>query len=686
LALQAAAELVSAFREGVWLIELGSLGDGALIAAEVAATVGVERLPGRSMQEGLIDFLRSRQTLLILDNCEHLLDATVQLLDALLRACPQVQVLATSREALGMAGEMLYRVPSLSVPGPGDESDLTALDEHEAVRLFIDRAAAVRPGFSLTVANRAAVADITRRLDGIPLAIELAASRVRAMSPDQLAARLDGRFALLTGGSRAALPRQQTLAAAMDWSYELLTGSEQLLLARLSVFRRTFSMEAAEEVGAAGEVGRSDVFDMLSRLVDKSLVVAEERGEEMRYRLFETVRTYARSKLEGKEEGPGAAARSAAYYLHLAEGAVAEMRGPAEAEWLRRLEADHDNLRASVEWALEGGEADIALRFCWALMTYWVARGYSQEGWQLVNRALQAGEAADPLIRARGLEVAGMLARLHGDTSRAAGLLEESEQAFAELGERHDQAIALLRMASTAVAQGDHGRAADLYARALPMLEEVGDGWGVANCLEGQGDIALNGGDLEGARRVLVESLELRRQLNHPRSIAQSLVALGSIGLADGAYEQAGKLLEEALALFRDVGSKHQMASTTMRLGQVECVHGDLDWAESLLTEATRLAIEAAGSSLASSLLGSWALLARRRGSWAWSVGLWAAEEAHLVAFGLQRDVLFRRLHGAELEALRAAVPADEYEKAWDGGSTASWTEAIEQGSVAAVG
>ncbi len=678
LALQAAADLVSVFRDGVWLVELGSLHDGALIAVAVAAALGVEQLPGKTMQESLIEYLRSRHTLLVLDNCEHLLNDAVRLLDSLLRSCPQLQVMATSREALGMAGEVLYLVPSLSVPPIGDESDLTTLNEHEAVRLFVDRAAAVRPGFSLNAANRRAVADISRRLDGIPLAIELAASRIRAMSAEQLCARLDDRFALLTGGSRTALPRQQTLEAAMDWSYELLTGPEQHLLQRLSVFRGGFSMEAAESVGSVGEVGRFDALDLLSRLVDKSLVVAEERGDEMRYRLIETVRTYARRKLDETEDGPVAAARHAAFYLELAEAAETRMRGPAETAWMRRLETEHDNLRAAVEWALDERRLEMALRFSWALITYWLARGFSQEGLRLVERALDGDESVDPLIRARGMEAASMLVLLHGDAARASRLLAESEATFAALGARHDQGLALLRMASLITAQGDRDRAAELYGRALGLLDEAGDQWGVANCLEGQGDLALIDGDLEGARSAFQESLKLRRRFNHPRSVAQSLVALGSIALAEGEYEQAGELLEEALALFKDVGSKHQMTSTTLRLGQVESVQGDLDWAYSLLTEATRLAIEAAGSSMAPAFLGSWALLARRRERFDRAVRLWAAESTHLAELGLQRDVFIGGLYDAEIAALRTALPADEYERAWDRGSTLDWLEAIE--------
>ena len=613
LALQAAADLVAVFRDGVWFVELGSLHDGASISGEVAAALGVQQLPGRDMQESLIEYLRMRHLLLILDNCEHLLDAAVRLLDALLRSCPQLQVMATSREALGIAGEVLHQVPSLSVPPPGDDTDLQALSEHEAVRLFAERASAVRPGFTVNAANSRAVADISRRLDGIPLAIELAASRIRAMSAQQLADRLDDRFALLKGGSRTALPRQQTLEAAMDWSYELLTDSEQQLLQRLSVFRGGFSMEAADQVGAAGAPGRFDALDLLSRLVDKSLVVAEERGGEMRYRLIETVRTYARGKLDATDDGQSTAERHAAYFLDLAEQAETRMRGPHEATWLRKLEVEHDNLRASVDWLLEQAQGERALRFSWALLTYWVARGFSQEGLRIVERALDFEGVVDPLIRARGLEAASMLLLIHGDTARAVRLLGESERTFDAIDAHHDQGLALLRMAAIAVTRGDHGRASELYARALPILEIADDRWGVANCLEGQGDIALNDGDLERARDVYAQSLELRRRFNHPRSIAQSLVALGSIALAEAEYEQAGDLLEEALALFKDVGSKHQMTSTMMLLGQVESIQGDLDWAFSLLTEATRLAIEATGNSMAPSFLGSWALLARRR-------------------------------------------------------------------------
>ena len=487
LALQAAADLVAVFRDGVWFVELGSLHDGASISGEVAAALGVQQLPGRDMQESLIEYLRMRHLLLILDNCEHLLDAAVRLLDALLRSCPQLQVMATSREALGIAGEVLHQVPSLSVPPPGEDTDLQALSEHEAVRLFVERASAVRPGFTVNPANSRAVADISRRLDGIPLAIELAASRIRAMSAQQLADRLDDRFALLKGGSRTALPRQQTLEAAMDWSYELLTDSEQQLLQRLSVFRGGFSMEAADQVGAAGAPGRFDALDLLSRLVDKSLVVAEERSGEMRYRLIETVRTYARGKLDATDDGQSTAERHAAYFLDLAEQAETRMRGPHEATWLRKLEVEQDNLRASVDWLLEQAQGERALRFSWALLTYWVARGFSQEGLRNVERALDLEGVVDPLIHARGLEAASMLFLIHGDTARAVRLLGESERTFDAIDAHHDQGLALLRMASIAATRGDHGRASELYARALPMLENADDRWGVANCLEGPG-------------------------------------------------------------------------------------------------------------------------------------------------------------------------------------------------------
>jgi predicted ATPase/class 3 adenylate cyclase len=679
LALQAAAELISVFRDGVWLVELGSLRDGGLISIEVAAALGVEQLRGSDMQDSLIEYLRNRHILLILDNCEHLIDATVGLLGALLRSCPQLQVMVTSREALGMAGEVLYLVPSLSVPPESGDMDLAVLDEHESVRLFVDRAAAVRPGFSLTAANSRAVADISRRLDGIPLAIELAASRIRAMSAEQLADRLDDRFALLTGGSRSALPRQQTLEAAMDWSYELLTDPEQHLLQRLSVFRGGFSMEAAEHVGAAGAAGRFDALDLLSRLVDKSLVVAEERGDEMRYRLFETVRTYARAKLEAGEDLHLTAARHAEYHLALAEKAETWMRGPRETTWLRRLETEHDNLRASIEWALEQGQGEMALRFSWALLTYWVSRGFAQEGLRLVDRSLHLADGVDPLVRARGMEAASMLYVIDGDIARAARMLGESEDTFAALNADHDQGLALLRMAAIATAQGDHDRAGDLYARALLILEEAGDRWGVASCLEGQGDLALNNGDLEAARAVFAQSLELRRRFNHPRSVAQSLVALGSIELAEAEYEQAGELLEEALALFKGVGSKHQMISATMQLGQVESVQGDLDWAYSLLAEATRLAIESGGGSPAPSLLGSWALLARRRDRLERAVRLWAAEATHLESLGVQREMFLGRLYEAEIDAIRNALPVEAYEEAWAAGASLGWLEAIEQ-------
>jgi non-specific serine/threonine protein kinase len=388
----------------VWLVELAPLADPGLVPKVVAAVLGVGEEPGRPQLDTLVDVLRPKRLLLLLDNCEHLLEACARLADALLRACPHLQVLATSREALGITGEVTWRVPSLTLPaGPAVHTvhqlegpiPVEGLAQSEAVRLFLDRAAVVQPRFAVTSQTAPAVAIICQRLDGIPLAIELAAARVRALSVDQLATRLEDRFRLLTGGSRTALERQQTLRAAVDWSYDLLTEPERLVFRRLAAFAGGFTLEAAEAVGAGAELAPDDILDLLTRLVDKSLVTAEALPEETtRYRLLETLRQYAQQKLVAAEEVEAVRTRHAAYYLALAEQAAPALLGPQQVAWLDRLEREHDNLRLALAWLAERGAqggaeaAEAALHMGTALTRFWVDRGHFALAWEWLQRLL----------------------------------------------------------------------------------------------------------------------------------------------------------------------------------------------------------------------------------------------------------------------------------------------------------
>jgi predicted ATPase len=354
LALAVASEVAQRFEDGVWLVKLAPLSDPDLLPQAVASVLGVRESPGTSLADTLAAHLGTRHLLLLLDNCEHLPGACVSLAEGLLRRCPNLRILATSRAALGAVGEALFNVPPLTLPDPRRGPTVGSLPEYEAVRLFVERAKAVRPDFTLTEANALAVAHICYRLDGIPLALELAAARTKVLSVDQISERLDDSFALLTGGGRTRMPHHKTLRATMDWSYELLTERERTLLARLSVFASGFALEAAEAVGTGGSIDGYDVLDLLAFLVDKSLVLVAEHDGEARYRLLETVRQYGREKLEESGEAEPILQRHAGFYLALAERA--DLMSREQAVWLERLENEHDNFRAALALSL-GGDA-----------------------------------------------------------------------------------------------------------------------------------------------------------------------------------------------------------------------------------------------------------------------------------------------------------------------------------------
>ncbi|MGH2405099.1 MAG: ATP-binding protein, partial [bacterium] len=426
LALQVAADVLEEYAEGIWFTDLAPISDPALVPQTVASVLSVHEQPGRSILAALTDYLMPKQLLLVLDNCEHLLAACARLSDALLRACPRLRILATSREGVGIAGELTYRVPSLSVPDLRNPSALNGLVQFGAVRLFVERATFAAPAFRLTPQKALTVAQICARLDGIPLAIELAAVRVKAMGVEQIASRLDDRFHLLTGGSRTALPRQQTLRGAIDWSYDLLPKPEAVLLGRLAVFAGGFRLEAVEAVCAGDGVSADDVIELLTHLVEKSLVITEEQDGEEWYRLLETIRQYGLGKLRDAGEEPVLRRRHRDWYLELAERGEIGMQGADQRAWLDRVEREHDNFRAALEWSKsEGGSAEERLRLAGALWFFWFLRGYLSEGREWLEGALSAGSGASASARVRALNGAGLLAWRQGDDARAAALGEE---------------------------------------------------------------------------------------------------------------------------------------------------------------------------------------------------------------------------------------------------------------------
>ena len=616
LALQVAADVLEDYRDGVWLAEFAPIADPALVPKTVATALNVPEEPERELVETLVAVLRAKTLLLVLDNCEHTLAACRELAVALLRACPQVRVLATSREGLGVPGETLWRVPSLSVPK--EIRHLAHPEElvlYDAVRLFVDRAVATTPGFTVTRENAAAVAQVCRRLDGIPLAIELAAARVKVLAVEQIAVRLDDRFRLLTGGSRIALPRHQTLRAAIDWSYDLLSERERALLRRLSVFAGGWTLEAAEAVCTGGDIEASDVLDLLTQLVDKSLVVAQTQGGEAGYQLLETVREYGRVRLRDSEAAEQVQRRHRDWCLALAEQVEPKLDGREKEIWLDRLERENDNLRASLDWSFEHRDADAVMRMAKSLYRFWEIRGYWNEGLHWLEAALLLDGGAPSPMRAKTLAAAGALARLLGDTQRAVARLEESVAAYRALGDQGGMADALLPLGITAYRQsdydravllleestalsrasgdkttlafsiyllgilarvrGDYGKAETLGKESLALNRALGLNWRAGLALDGLGLVALCQGDNERAKSLFQQALTLHEQEGYRYGQAASLNSSGIVAYVQGDYERAGALSEQSLALSRKTGDKGAIARSLSVLGRIAFRQGN---------------------------------------------------------------------------------------------------------------
>ena len=546
LSLQVAAEILDRFKDGVWFLELAPITDPELVPNTVADLLGIREESARPLMTTLLDWFSDRELLIILDNCEHLLDACAKFTDSVLRGSRGVRILASSREALGIAGETAYRVPSLPTPSPKEQIEIERLEKYESVQLFTERAAQSQPTFKVTKATSPAVAQICHRLDGIPLAIELAAARVKVLSVDQIAERLDDRFRLLTGGSRTALPRQQTLRALIDWSYQLLTERERLLFRRLAVFVGGWTLEAAEAICGFGEIESSDILDLLTHLIDKSLVVVENSGKESRYHRLETIRQYAREKLFETEEAAQMRDRHLDYFLTLAENAETEILNSNQIAWLERLHAEFDNIRAALEWSQEKRVED-GLRLGSALWRFCLRSGYSSELIEKLTQLLGQPQGSQrTLIRAKTLNALSLLGGVgQGDRIRQSAWAEESLAIYRELGD-------------------PSGEAASLYAVGL---------------------VAFFLGDPKGLS-LLLQSMALYRSLNDRTNICDVLII---ISLVSGDEIQRHACLEEALALARERGDAITMAGALDNLGNLALFRGDFSLARARFEDSLEI-------------------------------------------------------------------------------------------------
>jgi non-specific serine/threonine protein kinase len=705
LALEVAGAVLGSYPDGVWLVELAPLADPGLVPQAVATVLGVREAAGRDLGQSLADFLRERSLLLILDNCEHLVEAVARLADALLRACPRLGLLATSREALGVPGELPWRVPSLSLPiaefglGIADSSDQSAIRpagagtppqsaiDSEAVRLFVERAAVARPGFGLDAGNVEAVVQICRRLDGIPLAIELAAARVRVLTPEQIAERLDDRFRLLTGGARTAMPRQQTLRALVDWSYDLLSAPERNLLDRLSVFAGGWTLEAAEAVGAGDGIAEGEVLDLLTQLADKSLVVAEARGKEERYRLSETIRQYARETLVESREGETVRDRHRDYFLALAEVAEPQLRGREQLAWIARLALEQDNLRAALDWSLTRGATDSALRLAGAQGWFWYLNGDWTEGRAWLDRCLSlsgsGGPAAHSRWQARALSAAGRLAVYQTDIKGAQQFLEAAIRLSRSLDDRWDVALALVPLGTIAAFQGRQAAAGAHHREAVALFRETGDKWGTAFALGVLGFGTYYRGDTVAARAMIEESQTLNGGVGDQMVGGLNSFFLGALDQLAGNFPAAEQHLRTALEQLEDVSPRGSVGpSTRNHLATVLARQGRLTEAVAYLKHGLRLLRElGAASGIVANSLTSAAIvvLAGAEGAEAATGAVHllgaAAELSALVGYGFAPADRAEFEH-AEAEA-RAALGEEAFAAAWQAGRALTLEQAL---------
>jgi predicted ATPase/DNA-binding CsgD family transcriptional regulator len=629
LALRVAAELTNQYIDGVYWVELARLVDSTLVPQAVAKVLNVVEQPGNPLMDMLLDLLSDRQMLLVLDNCEHLLVACAQLVEAF-AGCPNIKILATSREPLGVIGETLYPVLPLALP-PAHLS-IDEIRRAESVQLFVERARSILPTFSLTLDNAEIVSMICRDLDGIPLAIELASARVSVLNVKQIQERLDHRLDLLVSTARAD-ERHRTLRAAIDWSYDLLSPSERLLLQRLALFTAGFALNTAESACAWGEIQREDVLDLLSSLVSKSLVVAETlQGSEARYRLLETIRQYAQEKLRASGDWVSAHEHYLACFLRLTEEVAPKLREQYQQLWFDWLETENDNIRAALAWALEQQRIEAGMRIGTALYSFWQTRAYIREGYAWYERFLHQTDDSVPLaVHVNALTWSSVMASFLGDAVTATARGQEAVALCEAAGEegRPLLAVALIGVASGAKAAGDYQTSYMMGERIIEVYRELNDPVSLGISIMMQGETALALGKHDTAQSLLEESMALARAAGDRYRIALTLNYMGDVARSERQIVQAHSTYEESLSILRELGAAHEIPATLHNLAYVCLYQGELERAQALFYESLE-AQRALGNhaGVLEGLLG-FAALASKTGLAAESARLYAAAVAN---------------------------------------------------------
>lgn len=678
LAVQVAADLLDDFEDGVFFADLASITDPHLLIPTIAQTISLREQPGEPLSETLHDRLRGRQLMFVLDNFEQLLAAGPTVRELLARAA-SVKALVTSRAPLHLSGEHEYPLPPLAVPQLDAADSAEILAANEAVQLFIERAQAVKPDFELTSENARTVAEICARLDGLPLAIELGAARVRIQSPQALLARLSRRLALLTGGARDAPARQRTLRDTIDWSYGLLDEGEQRLFARLSVFVGGCTIEGAEAVcGPAAEIDVA-LFDGIASLVENSLLrQSEGPAGEPRFSMLETIREYALERLEEVGEGEAVRHRHAEYFTTLAEEAEPEILGADQLAWLERLEADRDNFRAALGWFLDRGHSDRALRLIGSLRRAWVARGYLSETRTWLESAFEQASAVPSEVEAKARYGLGRVALVQGDYDRAIPALNESARLFSEAGEAEGLVFSLADLGFLATAQGRHDDAQRFAEESVAVANEAGNKTTIAAALHSLACTKLAADEYAEARALFDESLALRRRLGDKRNTANSLCYLGSVALLEGDYDRATALLDESLALGRELGNQLIVAAALANECLVAVGAGDTERAAVLCAESLTLSYELGDKRTVVECLHGLAGVAAQQAEPLRAALLAGAAESLHDAIKAPPSPAERTVGERLLSLARVAVDDVRFEDAWERGRQMSYEAVIE--------
>jgi predicted ATPase/DNA-binding SARP family transcriptional activator/DNA-binding CsgD family transcriptional regulator len=678
LALEVARDLVGAYPDAVWLVELAGLSEPRLVPQAVAGALSIEEQPDRALVDTIVDALRHKRALLVLDNCEHLIGGVARLVDALLDSCQGVRVLATSREALRVRGEAVWAVPTLSAPTSSTMSTVEELESYESARLFAERACRRHRSFALSTASADAVGRICRLVDGIPLAIELAAAWVGTASVEQIAGRLAGSLELLRGGDRTASPRQRTMEGTLNWSYELLSDGEKALFGRSAVFMGGWTLDAIAAVGSGIGVDEGDVAGLIFGLAEKSLIVVEAVGDgTVRYRLLEPVRQYALAQLDKNGGLEATRRRHAEYFLGVAEEAETRWWEAEEVEWMSLLEEDHDNLRAALSWSLEHGEAETALRLAGALPVFWGARGHGSEGVSWLERVLDVGGDAPPAARAAALLGLGDLLRRSG-FERAQAHLEEALELYEKIGNGWRTAQTLCMLGWVTSYRGDTVRARTLLEKGLALLRESGDRKLLPAFLGTLAAVELDAGDFERALSLWEESLAIERKRGSPVGISANLANMGYAELVRGDPERATALFDESLALAKEAKDQELVAGSLMGLGIAATLRGDPERAQAPLRESLAMQLEMGRMiDLAEDLEGL-AEAAGALGQHLRAMRLWGAAVALREDIGVPWRPFERRLHEPQLAAARSRLDEAPRETAFGEGKAMGLEEAVE--------